>query len=123
MIERFKNLFRKQGTVSDGHHTFDELYEHRIFLFLNMCINRKDAWWSKRHSDGKYCFGDQLPTGWVVVGIGKQSGYQITYHMKQTPEVNYFLFRFTELYCAPKFDGHTSEDVVKRLKTQIFGGL
>lgn len=28
--------------MSDGYHTFDELYEHRVLLYLNLCVLMKD---------------------------------------------------------------------------------
>lgn len=34
------------GDMSDGYHTFDELYEHRCLLFINLCLYRADeAYW------------------------------------------------------------------------------
>jgi len=38
---------------SDGYHTFDELYEHRHWLFLSlMKMWPERAWASKLHADG-----------------------------------------------------------------------
>lgn len=67
MINRLKNLFKPTGKMSDGYHTFDELYDHRIALFLELCrFRRHEVWYSFRHSDGKLAFGGK----YVVVGIG-----------------------------------------------------
>lgn len=112
--------------VSDGYHTMDELYEHRIQLFLTLChqIHRLSeftdyfkedrhnlrVWRSKNHSDGKSAFGGT----WFVLGIGKDAGKQITYHLpiKLWEETD-----FAEtLEVAPEWDGHTSNDVLNRLK-------
>ena len=42
------------GQISDGCHTFDELYYHRMMLFSIICNTHKDkAWKSYRHSDGE----------------------------------------------------------------------
>lgn len=30
-------LLPNAGEVSDGYHTFDELYEHRVALFIALC--------------------------------------------------------------------------------------
>ena len=104
--------------VSDGYHTFGELYDHRISLFILVCVamdaGRKDAgnergaiWRSKKHSDGSEW------EGWFIMGIGLIPGRQITYHLpiskwEQTE------FAFTR-DMAPEWDGHTSADVLQRL--------
>lgn len=103
--------------VSDGYHTFDELYEHRITLFIAMCrviaghdryVGTTDIWRSKLHSDGTSF------NGWFILGITKESGEQITYHL---PLSKWDETDFAEtLEKAPEWDGHTSQDVLKRLK-------
>lgn len=41
------------GEISDGYHTFDELYMHRRVLFSIICHQYKHlAWKSWKHSDG-----------------------------------------------------------------------
>jgi hypothetical protein len=98
-------------TMSDGFHTFDELYEHRIQLFIQLCFFVKNAryvWRSKFHSDGSAL------DDWFVLGIGENKGSQITYHL---PVSNWEQTNFAEtLNKAPEWDGHTSEDVLERLK-------
>ena len=57
MITRDKLSIIKQilastsvGEVSDGSHTFDELYYHRMILFSIICdLNKDRAWKSKLH--------------------------------------------------------------------------
>lgn len=106
----------------DGYHTFDELYEHRITLYITLCKITEaldvesgrgsgDVWRSRRHSDGDLCFG----TGTMfVLGVGKNAGKQITYHI---PIERWGETDFAEtLEKAPEFDGHTSDDVLERLK-------
>ena len=40
------------GKISDGYHTFDELYFHRMILFSVICNTYKEkAWKSKLHDD------------------------------------------------------------------------
>ena len=102
----------------DSYHTFNELYEHRIVLFMALCryfiqgkasYDSRNVWCSLFHSDGT-CF-----EGWFIMGIGKEKGNQITYHLPMSywPEAK----RGAEvLEKAPEFDGHTSEDVINRLK-------
>lgn len=113
----------------DGYHTFNDLYDHRITLFIALCrlmvkatnpylteeykkqLNIQPVWRSKRHSDGELCFG----TGnQFVLGIGTEEGKQITYHI---PRERWSETDFADtLEKAPEFDHHTSEDVIERLK-------
>ncbi len=110
--------------ASDGYHTFTELYDHRIILYIAFCKmyasrvqksvwNTADGrtdnvWRSKLHSDGSKF------DGWYILGIGKEKGSQITYHL---PEATWDQTSFAEtLDKAPEFDGHTSADVLERIK-------
>lgn len=107
--------------ASDGYHTFDELYDHRIALFIALCrmIDNSNyekegtekfihVWRSKLHSDGTSF------EGWFILGIGKEKGDQITYHL---PLSKWEETNFAEtLDHAPAWDGHTPADVLKRLK-------
>lgn len=107
--------------VSDGYHTMDELYEHRIELYISLCrclaAVRENAtlkqifpqvWRSLMHSDGS-CF-----EGWFILGIHKEKGKQITYHLPMSKWVE-TRFVYT-LNRAPEWDGHTPKDVLERLK-------
>lgn len=100
----------------DGYHTFDELYDHRITLYIALCGNiirygQTIAWRSKKHSDGELCFGTGTQ---FILGIGKEQGEQISYHI---PIERWNETNFAEtLEKAPEWDGHTSEDVLNRLK-------
>lgn len=97
------------GQVSDGYHTFDELYEHRHALFIAlMDSNRQHAWKSRKHGDGSDSY-----EGWFVAGLFTKSGMQITYHL---PDRLWDQCEVTALPQAPEWDGHTSDDVVARLK-------
>lgn len=105
----------------DGYHTFKELYEHRITLYIALCRvmanidwNNQNIWRSKKHSDGKIIFKGN----WFVLGIGKKAETQISYHI---PINRWDDTGFAQtLNKAPKFDGHTSEDVLNRLNEKIF---
>lgn len=107
--------------VSDGFHTMEELYDHRIELFIALCKQNDiidgecgvDAsgrsWRSKLHSDGSSF------EGWFILGIGRKKGEQITYHL---PIDKWEDTNFAEtLDFAPEWDGHTSADVLERLRT------
>lgn len=102
--------------VSDGYHTIAELYDHRITLFIALCrlaaelfntTNR--PWRSRFHSDGNPAY-----EGWYIMGLGMRKGEQISYHipLSRWEETNFV----ATLDKAPEWDGHTSADVLERLK-------
>ena len=102
--------------MSDGHHTFRELYEHRYTLFIALCkalaqSKTKFIWRSKMHSDGSMLRDS------FVLGINKEFGEQITYHL---PMRIWEATSFAEtLAYAPQYDGHNSETVLTRIKKLI----
>ena len=115
------------GETSDGYHTFNELYEHRHALFIAFCKaiqkpkyygdkrnifgDERIVWRSKKHSDGT------MYKGWFVMGINKEKGKQITYHL---PLSKWEKTDFADtLSNAPEFDGHSPNDVLKRLNEWI----
>ena len=104
-------MSKDMSKVSDGYHTFEELYDHRITLFIALAraLRTHKVWRSKLHSDGSSY------AGWFILGINDKPGKQITYHLplSRWDETD---FAFT-VDRAPEFDGHTAEDVLKRLKT------
>jgi hypothetical protein len=94
------------GNTSDGYHTFNELYYHRCVLFSVICNrNAEIAWKSKKHHDGS------MYDGMFIVGIETPAG-QCTYHYDLE---HWDLFHVKELEQAPVWDGHTPDDVLKRL--------
>lgn len=113
-----------KGRISDGYHTFDELYEHRILNFIFSCSlllkyndvmydrsGKYQVWKSETHSDGS------VWDGWFIMGIHSKPGEQITYHL---PMSYWEMTKFAQEYdMAPPFDGHTSTDVLERLKKLI----
>ena len=99
--------FGNLGEVSDGYHTFNELYHHRAILFSVICnMFPEKAWKSKRHDTG-----DMFP-GMFIVGIETPEG-QATYHYDVDPYWD--IFNIKELENAPKWDGHTPDDAIKRI--------
>lgn len=101
----------QRNKLSDGYHTFGELYEHRIRLFITLCQFAQyhfPVWRSFRHSDKTRI------DGWFVLGIEVMEGSQMTYHL---PESKWSECDFAMTFDrAPGFDGHTSADVLERLK-------
>lgn len=113
-----KNNAVNANEVSDGFHTFGELYDHRITLFIALCKvlvqvsghNDENVWRSRRHSDGELAYGG----GCFVLGIGIAEGQQITYHL---PDSRWDECAFAEEFrVAPEWDKHSSIDVLERLK-------
>jgi hypothetical protein len=94
--------------VSDGYHTFGELYEHRFELFIALMLSHPEISFRARlNSDG-----NQYP-GWFVAGMNLPNG-QISYHL---PEAHWMrLGSLTTFERSPGYDGHTSLDVVDRLR-------
>ena len=113
------------GNTSDGFHTFNELYEFRM-LYNAALFNEWYNWESQyggnkfphkswRHSDGELCFGG----GWFVVSAQLPTG-QITNHYEAK---DWDLFRIPEVDTAAEWDGHTAQDVAKRLRAYLEGKL
>ena len=95
------------GEFSDGYHTFNELYHHRAILFSVICNQfKKLAWKSKLHSD------DTMYDDMFIVGINTPQG-PATYHYNIEPYWD--MFDVKELPKAPEWDGHTSDDAIKRI--------
>lgn len=91
--------------ISDGYHTFRELYDHRCLLYIALVL----------HSPWKKAWKPHHP-GWPVLFLETPAG-QIGYHVKEV-----FLPMFEGL--VPRiddyiFDGHTSADVVERLQLAL----
>jgi hypothetical protein len=121
------------GDISDGYHTFNELYEFRklynaalfnewaigyyeilkkrkdeISSACNVIFPKYNVHKSWKHHDGEPCFGG----GWFIVVAVLPTG-QISNHYKAE---DWDLFKIPETEKALyEFDGHTPQDVVKRL--------
>ncbi len=105
------------GNISDGYHTFNELYAFRLAfnaaLFNEWAAQGKyNVHKSWKHNDGEECFGG----GWFIVVAELPTG-QISNHYK---EEYWGMFKIpaTETALLP-FDGHTGEDVLDRLNALI----
>lgn len=94
--------------ISDGYHTFRDLYYQRMVLFATIVKQNKElAWKSLRHEDGELCFGGD----WFIVGIDTPEG-SYTYHY----EMNVWaMFNCQELERGKHWDGHTEKDVIRLL--------
>ena len=101
------------GDVSDGFHTFNELYAHRCLLFLHLLYAHPHTGWRARyHADGSRY------DGWFIAGLHLPSG-PISYHL---PERDWALLDAcpcATLDTAPPWDGHDSHEVIQRLTAAI----
>lgn len=115
------------GSLTDGYHSFNELYEHRHALMCSLmslaeaCPIEGISTFKTRKNDAK-----ESMDGWFIAGINlrfiesqnEDGSYntkpaQITYHMPDrlwdmlvnTPEIEY----------NADYDGHSSNDVFQRL--------
>jgi hypothetical protein len=101
--------------TSDGYHTFKEMYEFRLLynaaLFNEWAAQGKyDVHKSQRHFDGELCFGRN---DYFVVVATLPTG-QISNHY---PMSDWDLFKCEAVEKAKaQWDGHTSQDVAKRLR-------
>lgn len=102
--------------VSDGFHTFGELYRHRDALFCALASFASQStytWKSKTH----WIDGELQPVweGYFVAGVElrlKSGPKMITYHM---PLDMWDSFDGIAREQAPPHDGHMAEDVLQRL--------
>ena len=108
-VPKHKYVFKveNKGQISDGSHTFDELYYHRMILFALICNTYKGiSWKSWKHHDGT------MYDDYFIVGIKTPEGqYSYHYHKKYWDKFKYV----NELEFAPKWDGHKPEDVDRLL--------
>lgn len=94
--------------ISDGYHTFGELYEHRHALFIAlMASNPELSWWSLTHSDGTPCY-----EGYFIAGMNI-TDRQVSYHLPV--RLLDLVKSIHTLGKQPDYDGHTSHDVVDTL--------
>lgn len=104
------------GDISDGYHSFNELYEYRMLYnaaFFNELAKSEEVKVCKswKHSDGQDCFGG----GWFIVMAELPTG-QISNHYEAK---DWNLFRVPEVLIAPEWDGHTPKEAAERLKYYV----
>jgi hypothetical protein len=103
------------GSISDGYHTFDELYEYRMLYNAHAAegwAQQGKAVKSWRHSDGEECFGG----GWFVVVVDLYPHGQVSNHY---PAADWGLFHVPEVDRAPEWDGHTPQEAARRLRAAL----
>lgn len=98
-----------KGDISDGYHTFNELYYYRM-LYNAAFFNLLPKEWvhkSKKHHDGEECFGG----GWFIVMANLPTG-QVSNHYELK---DWDLFQIPEKEIADEWDGHTPQEAAERL--------
>ena len=101
-IADFKHQGNSVKDISDTHHTFRDLYRHRMILTKIIAESYPQyAWKSKQHHDGSMFDGD------FIVGFTTPKG-QYSYHYKLE---NWDFFDVPILDRAPEYDGHQPNDI------------
>lgn len=104
-----------KGQISDGYHTFDELYRYRMIYHAWAVRAWQQAGYpvvkSHRHSDGESCFGG----GWFIVSAQLPTG-QVSNHYE---DEYWDLFDCPEVEKAPEWDGHTPQQAADRIETAL----
>lgn len=109
LIDSLQQEQPDMGEVSDGYHTFNELYYYRM-LYNAAFFNLLPKEWvhkSKRHYTGEECFGG----GWFVVMANLPTG-QISNHYELK---DWDLFQVHEKEFADEWDRHTPQEAAERL--------
>lgn len=106
ILEELRDQGISRKEISDGYHTFDELYYHRMILFSVILNHNKEiSWKARRHHDGT------MFDGCFICGIETPEGHY-TYHYKLE---HWDIFTVKELECAPEYDGHKPKDITRLL--------
>lgn len=88
--------------ISDGSHTFGDLYRTRAYLFSLLINERPElSFKSEKHADGS------MFPNYFIVGIFTPRGW-FTYHY----HMDYWdMFNCDEIDNAPDWDGHTEANI------------
>ena len=99
-----------EGTLSDGYHSFNELYDYRKAYnaaFFNELHGKYNVHKSKLHHDGEEPFGG----GWFIVMADLPTG-QISNHYELK---DWDLFNVPIRKRAEEWDNHTPQQAYERL--------
>ncbi len=103
--------------VSDGYHTFRDLYNHRAALNMALCrlaqLKGYRTYKSFKHHDGTMFDGMFIVV--VIFPLGPEGmPVQVSYHYNIERYIDWFSFLPTEEY-ADVWDGHTPETTIERI--------
>ena len=123
IIAEIKEHWMNIGDISDWYHTFWKLYKHRITLFIiviNLLTKEDERVWqsdtvpvlykcykSKQHWDW-----NKMYKWWFIAWVNTEEWEQISYHL---PMEYWDKLNCPEVWHSPKWDWHTSDDVLERL--------
>lgn len=99
----------EMDNISDGYHTFGELYDHRRALTAALAAVTPGSWKSKAHHPED---GPMFEGGYFIVGIPTPSG-PITYHYKLSHWDDFK--NVPELSHSHRWDGAQPADTITRL--------
>lgn len=110
-LERLEAL-RQSGELSDGHHSYTELYEQRMLYHAHLA----QRWHaegvpvvkSRRHDTGELCFNGE----YFIVVMELATG-QVSQHY---PIAAWELFQVPSQERPPEWDGHDAATAAKRLR-------
>lgn len=106
-IKEYKDRTKNSADdISDGYHTFGDLYKHRTYLLALAMIHLPYSWKARKHEDGT------MFDGMFVVGFPTPNG-MVTYHCDNEYWND---FKVPEIPHAPHFDGYSDADVLDREK-------
>ena len=100
----------KADQISDGNHTFEELYYHRALLSALVCKDKfRNPWKSRKQDTG------DMPEGFFLIGFNTPMG-EVRYHF----ENKYWdLFDIPELPVAGPWDGSDQYTCARRMRDEL----
>lgn len=114
-----KNSFFKDSDISNGYNSFGELYEFRklynVLAFRYLSVLDIPVFKSRFHADGQLCFDGK----WFIVWADLPGGHISNHISNHYPVKDWSLFDVPVCDIAPPYDGHTSTDVLIRIREFI----
>lgn len=101
MSEEGKKFQIVGNDISDGYHTFGELYEHRCLLYLNLCLLQPEKCAFKRDHETWFCLYMETDEGQISYHLPNR--YLPVVRAKIREDANY------------EWDGHNSARVAGNL--------
>lgn len=103
-------VVKDTGNISDGYHTFSELYDHRCLLFVWLMNIQPDASFkTRKHKDGTQY------NGWFIGIINTPHG-EISYHL---PDKLWDACKVSEVEKHDSYDDSNHNDILQRLQKTI----
>ncbi len=74
--------FDERQAVSDGYHTYADLYSHRNNLFIALCRSLHDSQPHIIFKTRRDWDNNEIESGWFIAGIfNTRTGVKISYHL------------------------------------------